>query len=709
MGKLTTGATRRATITPPSRFKPKTWMKIRWGIPWMTAAASIPLAALSPSLGFLTGFAGVGAYMAASMNCPEQMFKRKTGEKAIHLGTDEYGLPIMIPVNDLTRHGIIMGTTGSGKTTLIRTMADATMRLGGGFCFIDGKADVTDTYAVLYEIVQNADRLEDLLVLNFLNPHQSHTFNFLKYGDADFLTEIMTGFMKEAQGDQAYWQNQGKELMRTVLCQLIYKRDNPDKFGGYIITFDDVQKYLALQNLVSLMDDPAIPDRDEKGMTVKARLRTYLDGLGPWQELRNAWKTGKPPSGAAGECIRQHTFYLQQWREPLGLITGPFNPIFNTDAPDIDMVDVVTNSRILIVLLPALAYSNLTLKSLGRLVLNTFKIAADTAIGKYVEGDFKELSQNVKKNRPGVPFVLIPDEYGSYAVEGFDSPLAQFRSLGLGVFISVQEYASLMKASEVDAKRTLGNTNIKIIMKLEDTDTIELIQKRAGEIFYMMPRVRNEGNIVSENLGNWDGDYGYEKMSRLDMREVNDLKIGEGYLIYGEDVRKFKARYIPPANSVKRMSLMKFIRKASRFLHERIKNAIEETRRHLDKFTAGVYRLYEMFAIGLEEEKIYREYVKARNTLYVENVLPTASSEPYEVFEAMERNRFFHGMEDEARMKSVVERRIKYQKFLDLEWNRFKGSQTQHDMMHVNEETLKFIRDCLIRLDGRTMAAASRK
>ncbi|HOD75843.1 MAG TPA: hypothetical protein PKJ17_07445, partial [Syntrophorhabdaceae bacterium] len=225
----------------------------------------------------------------------------------------------------------------------------------------------------------------------------------------------------------------------------------------------------------------------------------------------------------------------------------------------------------------------------------------------------------------------------------------------------------------------------------------------------LLPRVRNEGNIVSENLGNWDGDYGYEKMSRLDMREVNDLKIGEGYLIYGEDVRKFKARYIPPANSVKRMSLMKFIRKASRFLHERIKNAIEETRRHLDKFTAGVYRLYEMFAIGLEEEKIYREYVKARNTLYVENVLPTASSEPYEVFEAMERNRFFHGMEDEARMKSVVERRIKYQKFLDLEWNRFKGSQTQHDMMHVNEETLKFIRDCLIRLDGRTMAAASRK
>jgi len=61
-----------------------------------------------------------------------------------------------------------------------------------------------------------------------------------------------------------------------------------------------------------------------------------------------------------------------------------------------------------------------------------------------------------------------------------------------------------MKASEVDAKRTLGNTNIKIIMKLEDTDTIELIQKRAGEIFYMMPRVKNDGNLLTESLGNWE-------------------------------------------------------------------------------------------------------------------------------------------------------------------------------------------------------------
>lgn len=699
MGKLTSGTARRATIAPPSRFQPKTWMKIRWTLPWLTAGTALPLAAISPSLGFMAAAAGAAGYMMASTNCPEPLFPRKQGEQAIHLGTDEYGLPIMVPVKDLTRHGIIMGTTGSGKTTLIRTMADAAMKLGGGFCFIDGKADVTDTYAVLYEIVQNADRLEDLLVLNFLNPHQSHTFNFLKYGEADFLTEIMTGFMKEAQGDQAYWQNQGKELMRTVLCQLVYKRDHSEKFDGYILTFDDLQKHLNLQHLIGLMDDPRIPERDEKDMPVKARLQSYLDSLGPWQDLRNAWKTGKPVPQSAGECTRQHGFYLQQWREPMGLITGPFYPIFHSDAPEIDMVDVVTNSRILIVLLPALAYSALTLKSLGRLVLNTFKIAADTAIGKQVEGNFAEVRESVKRNRPSVPFVLIPDEYGSYAVEGFDSPLAQFRSLGLGVFISVQEFASLVKASEVDAKRTLGNTNIKIIMKLEDTETIELIQKRAGEMFFMMPRVRNEGNLVTESLGNWDGDYGYEKMSCLDLREVTGLKIGEGYIIYGEDIRKFKARYIPPADSVKSMSLMKFVKKSSKFIHNRIKAALEETKKCLDEFTATTYRLFEQYAIGMEEERYHRKYIKGRNSLFLQSVLHPMD-EPHKVFEAMEANRFFNNIEEEARIKSVVQRRIEYEKFLQAEWRQFKSSPYQKEMMKCGEDTVRFVRDCLVRLEG---------
>ncbi|HOD75633.1 MAG TPA: TraM recognition domain-containing protein, partial [Syntrophorhabdaceae bacterium] len=164
--------------------------------------------------------------------------------------------------------------------------------------------------------------------------------------------------------------------------------------------------------------------------------------------------------------------------------------------------------------------------------------------------------------RPSIPFTLIADEYGSYAVEGFDTILAQGRSLGFGVIISVQELASLFKTSETDAKRLIGNTNYKIVMKVEDTDTAKFLAERAGESFFMMPNIRNDSKMM-ESLGNWDGTYAFQKGSRVEMRDLAGLKVGEGYIFAGDEVRRFRTRYIPPAGNVKQLRLMKYVKKTT--------------------------------------------------------------------------------------------------------------------------------------------------
>jgi intracellular multiplication protein IcmO len=283
-----------------------------------------------------------------------------------------------------------------------------------------------------------------------------------------------------------------------------------------------------------------------------------LGDLPGWEEYRNRGQGRMSP--AAGEALRQYGFFVQQWGAPLDLLAGTFNRIFDTDAPEIDMIDVVSNSRILVVLLPSLSYSISTLQALGRLTLNAFRIALTTALGTRVEGNYEEIRRDVRRRRPSVPFTLIADEYGSYAVEGFDTILAQGRSLGFGVIISVQELASLFKASETDAKRLIGNTNYKIIMKIEDTDTAKFIAERAGESFFMMPNIRND-SAVMESLGNWDGTYAYQKGSRIEMRDLAGLRVGEGYIFSGDEVRRFRTRYIPPTGAVKELRLMKYVKK----------------------------------------------------------------------------------------------------------------------------------------------------
>lgn len=549
----------RAKIAPASRLRPETWLKIRWINPWVTTICSIAAALASPFASFCLFGAGLVFQLAASGSCPGPVFKRKAGEPAVFLGKDHYGIPVMLPVTEITRHGMLIGTTGSGKTTAIRSIADSIMRLGGGFCFIDGKSDVTDTYEVLYEIIEGCDRLEDLLVLNFLNPSQSHTFNFMTYGDADFLAEIMTGFLKQAEGDQVYWQERGKILMKAVLTQLVYRRDHPDVFGGYVPTPSEVRRHLSFDEVLALEADERYPMFDN-GQPVKARLRALLSDLPGWEEYRNRGRGRMSP--AAGEALRQYGFFVQQWGAPLDLLAGTFNRIFDTGAPEIDMVDLVSNSRILVVLLPSLSYSASTLQALGRLALNAFKIALATALGTRVEGDYEEIRRDVGRRRPSVPFTLIADEYGSYAVEGFDTILAQGRSLGFGVIISVQELASLFKASQADAQRLIGNTNYKIVMKVEDTDTAKILQERAGESYFMMPDVRSDGRTVMENLGNWDGAYTFQKGSRLEVRDLTGLAVGEGYIFAGDEVRLFRTRYIPPKGRVKELRLMKYSKRA---------------------------------------------------------------------------------------------------------------------------------------------------
>jgi intracellular multiplication protein IcmO len=633
----------------------------------VTIIIALPTVALSPVLGTLIIVIGALYYMYASMYVPKPVFwdiiRKDPKSPMVNLAVDEYGLPLMVPVSVLRTHCLLVAATGSGKTTKIRTIAESVMKLGGGFCFIDGKADVNDTYKILYEIVTNTDREEDLLVLNFLNPMQSHTFNVLLKGEPDFLSEVMAGFLQDVQGDQSYWQGKAKELMKVILTPLVYMRDHKDKYPGFKISIAKVKEYLNLAKLVALLDDPNLPDYDDKHFPIKKRLENFLGSLAPLEHLKTI--NSPKPSPSVPEAIRQFGFYTQQWGEPIDLVSAAFGNIFNAEDPDVDIEDVVINSRILIVLLPSLSYSPGTLRSLGRVVLSTFRVALTTALGKEIEGEAKELERKTKINRPSVPFMLIADEYGAYAVDGMDTLLAQARSLGMSIMISVQEIASLMKASEVEAKRMLANTVTKFFMRVVDSETADYVAKLAGEEMYMTP----SGSSAKGEIGSIspDGTYQYQKHARINGRDLSPLKVGEGYIIYGDEVRKYTTRYIPEKGNVAQLRLMKYIKKAIHRLQEFITEATEKTMAVASKIMLDTYALMKDYAIGPKEERLWKRFLTARNDYFEETmefpVLDYSDINTVTVFVAELRNRGFLDVKNEdeySDIKQVVAKRIKF-------------------------------------------------
>lgn len=483
-----------------------------------------------------------------------ESFKKDKPENLpyVYLGEDEYKMPIEVPVSLLKQHVLLLGSTGSGKTTFIRSFLRILMWCGGGACFVDGKADVGDMYQIFYSEVVRCDREEDFYVINFLNPAESHSFNPFIYGDSNFLSEILAGLLKPASGDQVYWQERGLELMRATMAVLVWLRDNK----GLKLNIGVIHEHLNFQKLVELAQNPDIPEYEEKNgvkIPVKIRLIRYLESLTP------NWNKPKINPEELSEALRQFGYGVQQWSSTLDLLGGAYANIFNTSEPDIDIKDIVLNNKILYVLLPALKQSPQTLSAIGRMLLSVFKIVFSELIGETIVGDAKELHEMTKSKKPDPPFFLIMDEAGSYLPDDIDTVLAQARSTGVAVMVSVQEIASLFKANETVAKRMLNNTKLKICLAVDDADTAKYIVDRAGEDWILVPSVRREIGDFTEQVGNFDGALSLQRHGRLETIDLFALKTGNGYIIYQDVVRRFKFPYIE-APKPKQMRLIKWER-----------------------------------------------------------------------------------------------------------------------------------------------------
>lgn len=484
--------------------------------------------------------------------------------------------------SDMRTHALIFGSTGSGKTEALVSLAYNSLIHASGFIYVDGKGD-NSLFAKIFSMVRKMGREDDLLVINFMTGARdvvgpqankmSSTMNPFANGSSSMLSQLVVSLMDQASGDANgdMWKGRAINFVESLMKILTVMRDE----GHILLDANTIRDYFRLEKLETIVVDKKFPVGDS-GHSVPIEgypsnvidpIRNYVINLPGY----NPAKKGKQ----AGEVLEQHGFITMQLTRVFGSLADTYGHILRTNLAEVDIRDVVLNRRILVVLLPALEKSPEELSNLGKIIIASLKAMMAAGLGDAIEGDYRDVVSRKPTNSPS-PYVCIMDEYGYYAVKGFAIVAAQARSLGFSAIFAGQDLPAFQKASKEEAASIGANCNIKICMKLEDPqETWEFFNKAAGETY-----VTNVSNFQM-NPGSMTMDYmdtrstSVDRRQRIELLDLKDQREGEAHIFFKSTIIRAEMFYANP-KPVRKLQVNAFLKvnyppaEEMHELHERI-------------------------------------------------------------------------------------------------------------------------------------------
>lgn len=467
--------------------------------------------------------------------------------------------------DDLRTHVLIFGSTGSGKTEALVSIAYNALVHGSGFIYVDGKGD-NSLYAKIFSMVRSVGREDDLLLINFmtgardiLGPQErrlSNTLNPFCQGSSSMLTQLVVSLMSSGgqSSDGDMWKGRAISFVEALMKLLVYMRDA----GAVLLDANIIRNYFELPKLETIVIDQVFPRDDQESVNIESipklvtdPLRNYLINLPGY----NKEKKGKQVS----QVLEQHGFITMQLGRTFSSLADTYGHIIRTNLAEVDFKDVVLNRRILVVLLPALEKSPDELANLGKVIVSSLKAMMAAGLGDQVEGDYRELIERKPTASPS-PYMCILDEYGYYAVQGFAVVPAQARSLGFSAIFAGQDLPAFQKASKEEAASIGANTNIKICMKLEDpTETWDFFTKTAGEAYITkVDSFQTKETSISNSYLDTKSS-SFEKRARIDLLDLKDQSEGEAHIFFKSKIVRARMFYANPS-PVKKLKLNQFLK-----------------------------------------------------------------------------------------------------------------------------------------------------
>ncbi len=356
-----------------------------------------------------------------------QIPKWRNDRDAVFIGVSTKGRPVYLSDYERGMHTQVIGSTGFGKTSsVVMPMLASDLKRGKSVIFIDGKGD-SPSLSAFIQLVREAGREHDTYIFAPSYPNISNSWNPLASGNPVVRKDRIVG----AQiWSEEFYKKKGEDLLQMVL-QL----------------FDDLKLIPSFPLLAQFLKNP---NND-----------CFKNLVFPNQKIEDDYNEIK-------KLLKSEAKNYAGIIADINLFSESFlKPMLTAGKPDeINLFDAAMNGKVVYFNFPVLMMEE-TMKRIARMVIHDLKTVC-SEIQNYVD----------VKSRKSIS-VLI-DEFGSFASESFIELLNKARSAGVGITLIHQSLGDIEGVDKNFARQIYENTNIKIVLRVDDPATIEQFCRMAG-------------------------------------------------------------------------------------------------------------------------------------------------------------------------------------------------------------------------------------
>ncbi|HED00972.1 MAG TPA: hypothetical protein ENN18_11440 [Proteobacteria bacterium] len=332
----------------------------------------------------------------------------------------------------MVTHAMVTGTTGKGKSSFLFSLLCQQCLRGGGAIFIDGGKNI-ETLKKLIWICKKAGRLDELRIVDPRTPKHGHTYNPLAGDDPDLIANKIQNVLNPTPvgSDSEYYANRIYHATLTMSQAL-----------------QQLGKSFNFRDVLCLFDSPEV--------SIKI-LKDELRQTGLYEPLIEVQKL----IGEAKNIQGFKDVVSNMIANLASVATSDKGDFLCASSTDISLYEAVRKGQIIYIMLPRMS-DPARAERLGRVFLADIQ----ATIGVFYEQ---------KNFKPLIPYLIILDEFGSYATPQFSVVFEQARKANFSVVAAVQSLGNLSDPdrglSREFAQKVMGNTDTKVYFAVRDYET----------------------------------------------------------------------------------------------------------------------------------------------------------------------------------------------------------------------------------------------